>query len=639
MLLTVTGTLFSPFELAGLKLKNRVVMAPMGTGLPDHEGHVNDETIAYYVRRAQGGVGMIVLEASLVVPGSSAIGPELRLHDPAFVPGLRRLADAVHAYGVPVGPQLWHPGRQTILGEPVAPSPVPLSRRSPVPHELTRAEIAKITRFYGRAAAYSKDAGFDFVEIHAAHCYLPCEFLSPSCNFREDEYGGELRNRARFLLEVVKSIQTECGPGFPIFCRVSGDEGTADGFGIDEAVEVCRWLEEAGVACLSVSAGSWHSLHLTIPPMSVERGCHVPLAARIKSEVGVPVVVAGRLDLSGDGQAVLDAGQADLIGIGRALIADPDWPNKMRDGHFDEIRPCIACNACVDLVARGAQAQCAVNAEVSRELTWQLTRAESPRRVMIVGGGPAGMEAARVARLRGHTVSLFEQADELGGKLDVASRAPSKSEVLRYRDYQVRTLEHLGVRIRVGEPVTAATITDEDPQVILFAAGAEPMVPPIPGIHGPNVVDAQDVLLDRVSITPGERIAVIGGSATGVETAEYLVGKAGEVTVIEMQPTLAAGVEGITRRLILSGLRDSGVTLLTESKLMLVEPMYVLYETTDGESHRLEVDRVALAIGWRPRGSVLTEVGDREVVVLGDASGAADFVAAVASGALAGLSI
>ena len=344
--------LFSPTEVAGIKLRNRIVMPPMGTGLPDHDGFVTDETIAYYERRARGGVGMIVLEASLVSPDAYGVGPELRLHDKRYVPGLRRLADAVHAHDVPVGVQLWHPGRQTLLGEPIAPSAIPLSPRTPVPQALTREDIQRLIAYYAESAANCQTAGYDFVEVHSAHCYLPCEFLSPVvARGREDEYGGDLRGRARFVLEIVAAIRAACGEDFPIFCRISGEEGAEGGLRIEESTQVCVWLEQAGVACISVSAGNWYALHLTIPPMSMPPGCLTPLAARIREEVSVPVIAAGRLDDVDLAERTLATGEADLIAIGRALIADPDWPRKAAEGRLSDIRPCIACNACVDLVA------------------------------------------------------------------------------------------------------------------------------------------------------------------------------------------------------------------------------------------------------------------------------------------------
>lgn len=632
--------LFEPCEVAGLQLRNRVVMPPMGTGLPDHEGFVTDETVAYYERRARGGVGMMILEASLVSPDAYGVGPELRLHDSKYVPGLRRLADAVHAHDVPVGVQLWHPGRQTLLGEPIAPSAIPLSSRTPVPHELTVGEIHRLIEYYAESAVNCREAGYDFVEVHGAHCYLPCEFLSPLSNHRQDEYGGDLRGRARFMLDIVAAIRAAAGEDFPVFFRISGIEGAEGGITNDQSAQVARWLQDAGVACMSVSAGNWYALHYTIPPMSMDPGCLVAFAARVRQDLDIPVIAAGRLDDLGVAQRALDDGSADLIAVGRALIADPDWPRKAAEGRLGEIRPCIACNACVDLVARAEAARCAVNPEVGRDGTWEIRPASKTRRVMVVGSGPAGMEAARIARLRGHEVSIWEREPQLGGKLDVASRAPSKTTVLRFRDYQARILGELGVDVHTGVVVDEAAVHREMPDVLFVATGAEPMIPPIPGIEGRNVVDAQELLLGRTSIEPGARVAVIGGSATGCETAEYLIGIASEITILEMLPSVGRGVEQITRRRLLDDLRAAGVSILTRSKVIAIEPNRVRYERSDGTSGEVVADQVALAIGWRPRGAVLVDkLPDHETLMLGDAHQPADFVAAVNAGADAGLEV
>jgi len=636
----MASLLFEPMTIGPVTLPNRLVMLPMGSGLPGEEGFANDETIAYYRRRAQGGIGMVTVEASLIGPGPSAIGPELRLHDDVFIPDLTRLVAAVKAEGSAIGIQLWHPGRQTNLSEPVAPSPVPLSPRTPVPRELTREDIHEIIEQYASAARRCRDAGFDFVEVHAAHCYLPCEFLSALVNQRTDEYGGELDNRARFLLEVVAAVRDACGEDYPVFCRITATEGVEGGIDIDEAVQVAKWLAEAGVACLSVSAGNWHTLHLSMPPMSVERGWLVPLAAQITAAVDVPVIVAGRLDDPEMAERVLAEGQADLIGLGRALIADADWARKVRDGRRAEITPCIACNACLDLISRGDQARCAVNPEVSRELVWELARSPTARRVMVVGGGPSGLEAARVARLRGHTVSIWDRDERLGGKLDVASRAPSKHEVLKFRDHEERMLDALGVEVHLGVEVTPGTIDAEDPDIVVVATGAGPLVPAIPGVDGPQVVDAQRLLLGQEAVAPGSRVVVIGGSATGCETAELLAAEGCAVTIIEMLPFVGRGIELVTRRQLIRHLRESGVTILTGCRVSAIEADRVVYERENETGDAVPCDRVALAIGWLPRGEDLaTGLDGRPHIVVGDAARPADFVAAINAGADAGRTV
>jgi 2,4-dienoyl-CoA reductase (NADPH2) len=374
--------------------------------------------------------------------------------------------------------------------------------------------------------------------------------------------------------------------------------------------------------------------------MYVPRGRMIAYARRIKQEVSIPVIAVGRLDDPALAERVVADGAADMVMIGRGLLADPDWPRKVEEGSWDDVRPCIACNACVDLVARGFEMRCAVNPELGLEDGWELVPAAVPRRVMVVGSGPAGMEAARIARLRGHDVSIWERDDEIGGKLDVASRAPSKSEVLRYRDYQVRTLDELGVDVHTGVEVTAELVEREDPDVVVLATGAEPLFPPIPGIDGPSVVDAQDILYDRVPFAAGDQVAIVGGSATGCETAELLLAAGVDVTILELQGSIGHGIEQITRRRIVKELKQGGVQVLTRSTVTGIETDRVRFESEDGTTHDLPATHVALAVGWRPRGEQLAvPLAGRELVVLGDADRPADFVAAVGAAAAAARAI
>jgi 2,4-dienoyl-CoA reductase-like NADH-dependent reductase (Old Yellow Enzyme family)/thioredoxin reductase len=628
------GVLFEPVRLGPLTLRNRLVMAPMGTCL-DNGGYITDDTVAYYRRRAEGGVGTITVEGCLVSPDT--VGPEPRLSGPEFLPGLRGLVDALRPHDVTVGVQLMHPGRQVVEGPSVAPSPVPLNSAAPVPHELTQEEIGAIIGDYAAAAVRAREAGFDFVEVHGAHGYLPSNFLSPQFNQRTDGYGGDLAGRARFSVEVARAIID--ASGLPLVWRINGDDGGAGGLSLDDAIAASRLLEAAGVSAISVTAGTWLSLQVTLAPMSTPRGSMRPLAAAVRRAVGVPVMAVGRLDDPADAADAVASGDADLVLLGRGLIAEPDWPSKVAAGRLGDVRPCIACNACVDLVGRGERARCAVNPEVGRERTWAVEPAAAKRRVMVVGSGPAGLEAARIARMRGHDVSLWERDDELGGKLEVASLAPSKHEVLRYRAHQRHVLDEIGVDVTVGVAVTPDVVAAEHPDVLLLATGADPLVPPIPGVDAPHVHDAQRVLRGEVTVPDGARVVVIGGSATGCETAELLAESGVPTTIVEMRRSIGAGIEAITRRTMVRGLRNAGVDILTTATVVGITPVAVSWTDADGATHETPADLVALAIGWRPTGALDALPDDVEVRVVGDADTPADFVRAVNEGADAGLAV
>jgi 2,4-dienoyl-CoA reductase-like NADH-dependent reductase (Old Yellow Enzyme family)/NADPH-dependent 2,4-dienoyl-CoA reductase/sulfur reductase-like enzyme len=625
------SALFEPLEFAGLKFRNRLVMAPMGSCQSDADGFVTDQTVAYYRRRAEGGLGAITVEAALVTPDSH--GHEPRLHGPEFVPGMRQVAETIKAEGVAAGIQLMHPGRQVTSGPVVGPSAVPVNSVAPIPHELSTSEIAEIARQYAYASRLAQEAGFQYVEVHGAHGYLPSDFLSPVANQRDDAYGGSLDKRFRFVAEVVEAITDAVE--IPLFWRLSGEELVDGGYTLEDQVDVATWLEQAGVACISVSAGTWLSLQVTVAPMFVPRGHLLGYAARIRDATRLPVMAVGRLDDPELAERVVTEGHADLVLIGRGLLADPDLPKKLESGQTEQIRPCIACNACVDLIARGEDMRCAVNPETGIESTWQLVHAPVARRVMVVGSGPAGMEAARVARLRGHQVSLWERDRELGGKLDVASRAPSKREVLRFREYQSRNLRSLGVDVHTSVEVTPDVVERENPDVVVVATGAAPVFPPIAGIDAENVVDAQDILKGRACVAPGDRVVIVGGSATGCETAEFLTERDVEVSIVEMLRTIGHGIEQITRRHLVRQLYARGVAIRTNSRVVAIGDHRIRFETDTGAECEIDADVIALAVGWRPRGIELAAAlgGKREVIVLGDASRPGDFVAATGAAA------
>ncbi|GIX47517.1 MAG: hypothetical protein KatS3mg131_1728 [Candidatus Tectimicrobiota bacterium] len=487
--------LFTPICLRGVELRNRIVMPAMTTRLATPEGFVTPPLLAYYLARARGGAGLITVEMASPDPAGRHRAHELGISDERFVPGLQELTAQLKATGARVAIQLGHAGGHTrpdVTGlPPVAPSAVPHEvhegdTRTVLPCELSKAEIQRLVEAFAAAAARAKRAGFDVVELHGAHGYLIAQFLSPLDNQRRDEYGGSLRHRARFALEVVAACRQQVGD-FPLVFRLSADEYAPGGLTPAEAVEVCRWLQEAGVDALHVSAGCYRSqpsAAVMIPPMAYPEGVFLPLARAVKAAVRVPVIAVGRLHDPALAERVVAEGQADLVALGRQLIADPEWPRKVQEGRRDEIRPCIACNTCVDHMRDGHPLSCLVNPWVGQEGREVLKPVARPRRVLVVGGGPAGMEAARLLALRGHRVALYEQRPQLGGQLLLAAKAPlfqnveTRAEVLlRFVAFLARQLERAGVEVHLGQRVTPPQVARLQPEVVVLATGATYRLP------------------------------------------------------------------------------------------------------------------------------------------------------------------
>jgi 2,4-dienoyl-CoA reductase-like NADH-dependent reductase (Old Yellow Enzyme family)/thioredoxin reductase len=594
--------LLEPISFAGLTVKNRVVMPPMGMGYCHEDGSVSDRVINYYKRRAAGGVGMIVVENCIVDPDVLGVGPELNLFDDRFIPGLARLVEAVKPYGCVVGLQLNHMGRQTTLGKPVAPSPLPIGHKGPVPHVLSRAEIGHVIEEFVSAAERARKAGFDFVELHGAHGYLICEFLSPYSNKRDDEYGGDPARRMRFALEIVRGIRARCGPAFPIQFRLSGSEYVEGGLTVEDSAAIAQELVRAGADSISVSGGNWQTLHYIMAPMFMPRGLLADDAAHIKQRVSVPVIAVGRIHTPEIAEQILQAGKADLVAVGRGLIADPDWVLKIEQKRADDICPCISCNTCVDFVSRAMEAKCTVNASLGREYDFRIVPTAHPHKVLVVGGGPAGLEAARVARLRGHDVILAEKDIRLGGKLHLSAAAPSKGEIRSFIGYMEHQMEKLRVNVMLNCSLDRNAISRLAPDLIILATGSQPVIPPIAGAQQNHVVVAEDVLLERVRV--GKRVAIVGGGGTGCETAEWLIARGHRPVLLEMMSQIGWNIEAITRRWMYYEFKKHGVKLLTKSRVLRIEGDRVIYADEHGQEHGVECDTVIIALGYRPNDSM-----------------------------------
>lgn len=601
--------LFTPVKIGALRLKNRLIMSPVGTRLA-RGGAVTGPLVDFYRARALGGVGFIVLEPCFVEP--TAEERFLSLHDDRFVSGLARLTAAIHACGIPIGVQLFHPGWQEGASDARFLPPIP-------PAALSREEMQRLRDSFARAAVRARRAGFDLIEIHAAHGYLLSQFLSPFGNRRTDEYGGGPEGRARFVVEIIRSVRRAVGERIPLSCRINGADHVPGGLELAQAQEIAPLLERAGLDLLSVSAGALGSYPLTIPPYDVPEGCYVPLAEGIRKVVRVPVVTAGRINSPDLAEAVIASGRADLVAMARGLVADPDLPNKAAAGQTACIRKCIGCNICLDSDYEGHIA-CTVNPMAGREGELAIVPAPRPKRVIVVGAGPAGLEVSRVAALRGHHVTLFEEDGEIGGQWRIAACPPHKQGFLDLLDWFTGELHRLGVELRLGEGVGPEAICAMNPDAVIVAVGAVPALPPIPGIDRQRVVHAWDVLQGAGSF--GRRVLVIGGGATGLETAEFLAARGAGVTVVEMLDRFAADMGGTAAFHLRARLKEQGVRLIRGTRVEAITDRGVRVRCGGREEVWEEFDTVVIALGVKPRDGRWESLRGRvpELYVIGDAA-------------------
>lgn len=592
--------LFEPIRINTMEVKNRFVMAPMGTGLVDGNGYVTQRIKDYYEARAKGGTGLIIVEVCIIDWETGRPGDTVMcIDDDKFVPGLAELADAIKRHGARASLQLLHAGAEARISvEKVAPSAIP--HRTGTPRELSKEDIAELVPRYAAAARRAKQAGFDAVELHGAHRYLIAQFLSLETNRRQDEYGGDVIRRARFLVEVLEAIRETVGADFPVWTRMNARESGLDGgLTLEDTQQIARMAQEAGADAISVSA--WG---LDTP--GFVPGSLLPLAEAIKQSVTVPIMAAGRITPEA-GKKAIEKGQVDLIVIGRGLLADPDIANKVAEGRFDDIRPCIGCWECIpedyhEGSGRWEQMQsiqCTVNATMSREREYEITPTDKPLRIVVVGGGPAGMEAARVTALRGHKVILFEESAELGGLLPLAALAPGKQYIADFTRYLVTQITKLGVNIRLETEASVDIILSLSPDVVIVATGAEPLIPDIPGLTNGNVVKAIEVLAGRANV--GESVVVLGGAVVGCETAQILAAKGKNVTVTRRGPEMATGLSFPLRQVLLGNLAQAGVVLRPNARYEALTTEGLVISTSGGRTETLPADTIVLAAGSIPR--------------------------------------
>ncbi|MFM7028282.1 MAG: FAD-dependent oxidoreductase [Chakrabartia sp.] len=678
--------LLSPGRINKMEVKNRIMVTAMGVSLSEEDGHVGERLIAYHEEQAKGGAGLIISGvAGVAWPVGAVAWQQTAISDDKFLPGLTRLCDRVHAHGAKIAVQLHHGGLvagyssrwdHPLWAPAIPPAPngnfmeyfLPeemagfAGMKMPTIKVLEKDDIATVVRQFGEGAARAKKAGFDAIEIHGGHGYLLSSFISPKTNSRTDEYGGPIENRLRLLLEVIASVRAAVGPDFPVWVKLDSAEiGKKGGITLEDAKVAARMVEAAGVDAITVSAyhetgqGKLHS-ESNIPHIE---NAHLGSAAAIKAEVKLPVIALGRVEAA-TGDKVIGKQEADFIAMGRKLLADPHLPNKLMRGEDDKVRPCIYCYTCVSAIYGGTHTRCAVNSELSFEYQ-RPTPTAGPKRVLVIGGGPGGMESARRLAELGHQVTLIEKGERLGGTLQFAALAYEPNE--RLLRWLRRGVEEAGVDVRLNTEATPALVACLKPDAIIVATGAVRGMPDLPGSEQPHVYSGDDMrklmlgeasddlkrktgVMTRIAtrigamtgatanlelvrkathawMPLGKNIVIIGGELVGVELAEFLHERGRHVTIVDEAPRFGKGLTLVRRMRLLAELAEHGVAMQMGAQGISVEADAVCFTDAEGKVQRVPADHVIVAKGAEgdvSLGEALRAAG-HDVHIIGDANG------------------
>ena len=624
---TAYPQLFSEIQVGKTTFKNRIVMPPMASNLANADGSVSPQILAYYEARAKGGVGMIIIEnISVDYPRGKDISNQLRLDDMKYAAGIYDLTEIVHSYGAKIIAQLQHSGNQTTLGptedvELWAPSGVPCPLCMTQPNVMSTADIKDLIRKFINAAQWAKVGGCDGVEVHGTHGYLIQQFMSPSTNKRVDEYGGTLERRMRVPLDIVKGIREVCGDDFLISFRLSVDEYIDDGYDLEEGIKIAKILENAGIDILNASAGCYRSIARWLEPQGHEQGERLYIAEACKKALSIPVITVGVLRTPDICERAIADGIADFVATGRTLIADPEWPNKVRENRVDEIRKCISCIHCVgDNIHPGKRLRCTVNPECGYEWKYpNITEAKTKKNVAVVGGGPAGMTAAVYAARRGHSVTLYEKTGQLSGQLNIASVPPGKDVIDWVGEYLESELKRQGVEIKLNSEITKDTLKELQTDHVILATGSKPFTPDIPGIE--KTIPYWDYL-GRIKEINENNIVIAGGGIVGSEVAHMLAEQGKNVTILEILEDIALELEPTSRGEFLGKLNDLGVKKIVNVIITEITEDGVKYVLKNGAPMFISADKVVSSFGQTSVKCLKKDLDELEIpyTVIGDAN-------------------
>jgi 2,4-dienoyl-CoA reductase-like NADH-dependent reductase (Old Yellow Enzyme family)/ribulose 1,5-bisphosphate synthetase/thiazole synthase len=633
--------LFAPIAISGMELKNRIVMPAMATGYANADSTISDRLIAYLSRRAAGGTGLIVTEVCAVDPRGKGFPNEIGVWNDAFIPGLARLTAALHGEGAKTALQLHHAGRETFAaaagGPPEAPSAIPSVILNQPCEEMSPERIAQVIRAYADAAVRARSAGFDAVEVHGAHGYLITQFLSPFSNHRTDEYGGSEENRSRFVIDLLRLVREKVGADYPVLIRVSADEMIRGGYGLDFMLRLVPRLVEAGASAVHVSVGVYSTPgNLSIASMDTAPGFNLERAAAVKRAAGVPVIGVGRINDPVLADRAIARGDADLISMGRQHLTDPDLAVKAMNGRLDDIRYCVACNqGCIERLSFEMKSTtCTFNPGCGTEHRLAAPAAAA-KRVWVIGAGPAGLSAALAAVARGHRVELYEKGPSAGGQLIPAGAPPHKEGFMQWTAWAVRDLAKRDVEVRCNRVVTEEMILAERPDHVILATGAGPSVPEIPGITGPGVLDARDVLTGAA--VPAGPVVILGAGYVGMETADFCASRGMKAAIVEMNPFPPVGKHTAHGYWLHKRIRESGGLVMLGARVLRIDAGAVIV-SKDGAETALEAGSVITALGARSESSLAgpLEKAGIPCTVVGDAKSPRRLIEAIHEGHRAG---